>query len=42
VDAINRMIVNKNEILWKYDGIVDKLTDTSALDREDDKLREEL
>jgi len=42
VDAVNRMIVNKNEILREYEGIIDRLTDTSALDREDDILREEL
>jgi len=42
VNAVNRMIVNKKDILREYDGIVDRLTDTSPLDREDDKLREEL
>jgi len=42
VDAVNRMIENKDEILLEYEKIIKKLTDTSALDREGDKLQEEL
>jgi len=42
VDAFNNIIENKDEILREYGKIIDRLTDTSALDREDDKLREEL
>jgi len=42
VDAMNRMILNKNEILQKYEEIMDRLTHTSTLDRQDDKLRGEL
>jgi len=42
VDAFNNIIENKDEILREYVKIIDRLTDTSALDREDDKLREEL
>jgi len=42
VNAFNNTIENKDEILRKYREIIDRLTDTSTLDREDDKLREEL
>ncbi|MDP4119305.1 MAG: recombinase family protein, partial [Bacillota bacterium] len=42
VKAFNDIIVNKNKILREYEEILEKLTDTKALDREDDKLREEL
>jgi len=42
VDSFNNMIKNKDEILREYKEIMDRLNDTSALDREDDKLREGL
>jgi len=42
VDAMNRMIVNKDETLQEYGKIMGRLNDTSALDREDDKLQEKL
>jgi len=42
VKAFNRIIENNNEILQEYEEIMDRLTDTSILDGEDDKLQEEL
>jgi len=42
VDAMNQVIGNKNEKMREYEGIIDRLTDTSALDREEAELRQEL
>jgi len=41
VDAFNSMIENKAEILHEYDLIIQKLTDTTALDKESAKLQSE-
>jgi len=42
VNTFNNMIENKDEILLKCREIIARLTDTSALDRDNDKLLEEL
>lgn len=42
LDAFNRLLENKEEILQGYDAIIQALTDTSKLDKESVKLQSEM